>query len=100
MLGHTTATMTLDLYGHLYPGDLNRVADALNTGAESAADWLRTEGGPNGPPDQGVSAVIAPPTALSHGGRCRIRTCVGVSRRIYSPRGAVPRCSTADLKPR
>ena len=50
MLGHKTATMTLDLYGHLYPGDLDRVADALNTGAQSAADWLRTDGGPSGPP--------------------------------------------------
>ena len=38
MLGHKTATMTLDLYGHLYPGDLDRVADALNTGAESAQE--------------------------------------------------------------
>jgi len=43
MLGHKTATLTLDLYGHLYDDDLNAVADALNLGAESAADQLRTE---------------------------------------------------------
>jgi hypothetical protein len=29
---------------------LDRVADALNTGAQSAADWLRTDGGPSGLP--------------------------------------------------
>lgn len=34
------------LYGHLYPGDLDRVADALNMGAQP----LRTDGGPSGPP--------------------------------------------------
>ncbi len=26
-LGHKTATMTLDLYGHLFPDDLDDVAD-------------------------------------------------------------------------
>ena len=30
-------------------------------------------------------ACAATENALSCGGRCRIRTCVGVSRRIYSP---------------
>ena len=54
MLGHKTATMTLDLYGHLYPDDLDRVADALNADAQSAADWLRTERGPSGPPSLAV----------------------------------------------
>ena len=44
-------TMTLDLYGHLYPGDLDRVADALNNRRRIRWDWLRTDGGPNGPPD-------------------------------------------------
>ncbi len=29
-LGHATATMTLDLYGHLYDDDLNELADALD----------------------------------------------------------------------
>ena len=39
-MGHasTTAT-TLDLYGHLYPGDMDRYADRLNEAAGmSAAD--------------------------------------------------------------
>ena len=42
LLGHKTATLTLDRYGHLFPDDLGRVADALDTAAETAADWLRT----------------------------------------------------------
>lgn len=37
-LGHKTATMTLDRYGHLFPDDLDAVADAF----DSAADALRT----------------------------------------------------------
>jgi integrase len=29
LLGHATATMTLDRYGHLYPDDLDDVAQQL-----------------------------------------------------------------------
>ncbi|WP_280255199.1 tyrosine-type recombinase/integrase [Nocardia wallacei] len=43
MLGHKTATMTLDLYGHLYEDDLDSVADSMDLGARTAADQLRTE---------------------------------------------------------
>lgn len=42
MLGHKTATLTLDLYGHLFPDDLDAVADAMDAGAKAAADQLRT----------------------------------------------------------
>lgn len=38
LLGHKTATLTLDRYGHLYPDDL----DALATAFDTAADALRT----------------------------------------------------------
>ncbi|WP_280381958.1 tyrosine-type recombinase/integrase [Nocardia wallacei] len=45
MLGHKTATLTLDLYGHLYPDDLDTVAVRMQAGAESAAGrGLRTQG--------------------------------------------------------
>lgn len=39
LLGHKTATITLDRYGHLFPDDLDAVAEALDN---SAAYWLRT----------------------------------------------------------
>jgi len=46
MLGHATASMTLDLYGHLFPDQLDDVADRLDAigraAAEIAADFLRT----------------------------------------------------------
>lgn len=42
LLGHKTATLTLDRYGHLFPDDLGRIADALDQAAANAADWLRT----------------------------------------------------------
>jgi hypothetical protein len=32
----------LDLYGHLYPDDLDAVASAFDAAAETAADDLRT----------------------------------------------------------
>jgi integrase len=44
MLGHATAAMTLDLYGHLLDDDLTGVADALGKAIESAAVALRYEG--------------------------------------------------------
>jgi integrase len=38
LLGHKTAVLTLDRYGHLFPDDLDAVAAAF----DSAADQLRT----------------------------------------------------------
>jgi integrase len=43
MLGHATAAMTLDLYGHLLDDDLTGVADALGKAIESTAVSLRYE---------------------------------------------------------
>ena len=40
LLGHKTATLTLDRYGHLFPDDLDRVSDSF----DAAADQLRTGG--------------------------------------------------------
>ncbi|BDT86456.1 hypothetical protein FMUAM8_22200 [Nocardia cyriacigeorgica] len=42
MLGHKTATLTLDLYGHLFADDLDAVAVGMDAGARTAADRLRT----------------------------------------------------------
>ena len=36
MLGHKSATMTLDLYGHLFPDRLDEVAEALDAAATAA----------------------------------------------------------------
>jgi hypothetical protein len=41
-LGHKTATLTLDRYGHLFPDDLGRIADAFDAAVETTADDLRT----------------------------------------------------------
>ncbi|HXA90156.1 MAG TPA: site-specific integrase [Mycobacterium sp.] len=43
LLGHKTAVLTLDRYGHLFPDDLDAVADAFDTAAASTAYRLRTE---------------------------------------------------------
>ena len=37
MLGHKSATLTLDRYGHLYPDELQGVADRLDSLVNSAA---------------------------------------------------------------
>ncbi|WP_411156434.1 hypothetical protein [Nocardia cyriacigeorgica] len=42
MLRHKTATLTLDLYGHLFADDLDAVAVGMDAGARTAADRLRT----------------------------------------------------------
>jgi hypothetical protein len=41
MLGHASAAMTLDRYGHLFGDELDAVADRMDA---ARADWLRTEG--------------------------------------------------------
>ena len=42
LLGHKTATLTLDRYAHLFPDDLGRIADAFDEAAGITADALRT----------------------------------------------------------
>jgi len=36
IMGHASITTTLDLYGHLYPGDMDRYAHRLDTAIEEA----------------------------------------------------------------
>jgi integrase len=40
IMGHASITTTLDLYGHLYPGEMDRYADRLNeaVGMSDVAD--------------------------------------------------------------
>jgi integrase len=43
-LGHASATVTLDRYGHLFPDDLQRLADRLQDAyADALTDPARTE---------------------------------------------------------
>ena len=37
IMGHASITTTLDLYGHLYPGEMDRYADRLGSAADDAA---------------------------------------------------------------
>jgi hypothetical protein len=94
LLGHKTAVLTLDRYGHLFPDDL----DAVATARDSAADDLRAIGAPRVTQSEAKSLW---PGWQVQGGRCRIRTCVGVSRRIYSPLPLAARatCLGAALRP-
>ena len=46
LLGHKTAVLTLDRYGHLFPDDLDAVADAFDAAAEATAD--RADGSASG----------------------------------------------------
>lgn len=44
LLGHKTATLTLDKYGHLFPDDMDRIAEAFDVAAEATAYELRKTG--------------------------------------------------------
>lgn len=41
-LGHSSATTTLDTYGHLWPGDEDRIRQAIEVAFSTAEDSLRT----------------------------------------------------------
>lgn len=43
-LGHESAATTLDTYGHLWPGDEDRIRAAIQEAFDPAEDWLRTAG--------------------------------------------------------
>lgn len=40
MLGHKSATMTLDLYGHLFADQLDEVADRMDVAARASQQHL------------------------------------------------------------
>jgi integrase-like protein len=46
-LGHASITTTLDRYGHLFPDDMDQLADGLEATYQAArgADWMRTGSG-------------------------------------------------------
>ena len=46
IMGHASITTTLDLYGHLYPGEMDRYADRLDEAATKgdAAEMRPDEG--------------------------------------------------------
>jgi hypothetical protein len=47
MLGHRSATQTLDRYGHLYPSDLDALAERLDRAhAAAAGGEVWPQGGP------------------------------------------------------
>jgi integrase len=46
-MGHKTATMTLDLYGHLFPDETERLAERMDRARQATISRLvRTQGGP------------------------------------------------------
>ena len=64
-LGHATATMTLDLYGHLYDDDLDALADALDRRLAAApAPPVRPQRAP-GVSGQVVALQRPPPKSLT-----------------------------------
>ena len=44
-MGHASITTTLDLYGHLYPGDMDRYAGRLDDAAGAAGLPIRPKSG-------------------------------------------------------
>ncbi len=56
MLGHKSATMTLDLYGHLFPDRLDTVADAMDAARRVA---LEAPAGTGKGHSRQVAAVVA-----------------------------------------
>lgn len=50
ILGHASITTTLDLYGHLYPGDMDKYADRLDNAASDTGHGSKT--GPDDDEDQ------------------------------------------------
>jgi hypothetical protein len=56
ILGHASITTTLDLYGHLYPGDMDRYADRLDSAASDTGEAKIRPDDEHNDPDGGDSA--------------------------------------------
>jgi hypothetical protein len=80
-LGHKSAVMTLDRYGHLWPDELEDLAERLDR-ARAAA--VAAEASPHGGPDTQRSRSVT----CSHGGGGETRTPVPQRRPRASPSAA------------
>jgi integrase len=59
MLGHASVAITLDRYGHLYPGDVHMYVDRLGEVALAArADYLRTAAGSDSIPSTRIEPEL------------------------------------------
>jgi hypothetical protein len=58
IMGQASITTTLDLYGHLYPGDMDRYADRLDSAADEARKAKISPDGP-GRAEQLILAIGA-----------------------------------------
>ena len=74
ILGHASITTTLDLYGHLYPGEMDRYADRLDEAAGDAAER------PTMRPKCGQMTMRMRTTQPSQGRDLRIRGALGGTR--------------------
>ncbi|MFE5029251.1 tyrosine-type recombinase/integrase [Streptomyces sp. NPDC056656] len=61
MLGHKSAAMTLDVYGHLWPDQPDEVADVLDAGRAAALATLRAPIAPAEQPNRRVRNMCCPP---------------------------------------
>ena len=52
IMGHASITTTLDLYGHLYPGDMDKYADRLDDEANEANEATGTGKAKTRPDDE------------------------------------------------
>jgi integrase len=52
IMGHASITTTLDLYGHLYPADMDRYVDRLDEAAEAAGTARMRPDDPEDEPGQ------------------------------------------------
>ena len=55
-LGHASITTTLDLYGHLYPGEMDRYADRLDSAASDPGEARIRPDDEDDDPDSEASA--------------------------------------------
>ncbi|WP_353507032.1 tyrosine-type recombinase/integrase [Mycobacterium antarcticum] len=64
LLGHKTATLTLDRYGHLFPDDLGKIADAFDAAAVATADGYPVEKGCHRPEPRLTCNLLVPSVRL------------------------------------
>jgi integrase len=80
MLGHSSATMTLDTYGHLFEDRLDEVGEAMDR-ARAAASERRNRLHPVAPFDPAVAPVLPEPVSAKHAEAAPISVSAGQDRK-------------------
>jgi len=96
MRGHSSAAMTMDVYGHLFHDRLDEVADALDNARAEAAEAARKAFSAVATPDSAVAHLLPNADVVDLAAKRANRKRTGQHEKEIGAPGRIRTCATAS----